>query len=200
MSKLREIEETMMRHDDPVVSVPELADEMDRSTTHIRDQLRLLEREGVVHSKDVGARAVAWWHEERVCPPRLPAEEHPDQSDFESIEAPEEAHSADIEMPSPDEITASLQRQYETIESVAEGWEEDRRADRKRAAQAAVKYIREHDGASAKELQENVEPEHPVDGQNARTWYRRNVKPVLSEIDAAQYSNATKEWTVETDE
>ena len=67
MSELQEIEDKMLRHKDPVVTVPELAELIGKSDTAVRDNLKLLERAGAVHSKQVGARAVAWWHDDRVA-------------------------------------------------------------------------------------------------------------------------------------
>lgn len=186
----------MIRADDPVVTVPEIADEMDRSDTHVRNQLLLLEREGAVESKEVGARAVAWWHSERVSPPRLPPEDHPDQSGLSDVDPTDAAQSAERDGrdsdPAQDSIAAA-------VDDVASDWDDDDRLEERRAAAiAALRFIRREGAATAKELREHVEPEHPVDGQNPRTWYRKTIRPVLNE--AATYSQATQEWTVSVDE
>lgn len=87
MANLDDVADAMLRHESPVVTAGDLADDLDVTSRHVLDLLRLLERAGEVESKDVGARAVAWWHEERVCGPRLPPEDHPAQSDLRDHEA-----------------------------------------------------------------------------------------------------------------
>lgn len=181
----------MIRHADPVVSVPELADELGRSTTHIRDQLRLLEREGVVTSKDVGARAVAWWHEERVAPPRLPPEEHPDQSDLETVEAREEAHSADLS--------------EHPLDSVDFPQSKDR-MDCVQAVQAARDFLRSDGPATMREIVTTVGGEHPIgydvpeeiDGRYRGAWWRNVVKPGLEALpDVQKPTGGASEWRVD---
>jgi len=82
----------------------------------------------------------------------------------------------------------------DVVEEVAdaEGWEgtEEKLAARKRAALAVLEYAREHGSVSKKEAKEEIEPEHPVDGQNSRTWYRKNIRPVLNE--AADYDQSER--------
>jgi len=45
----------------PIVTVPDLAERIDMSADGIRIRLKNLEAEGLVESKQVGARAVVWW-------------------------------------------------------------------------------------------------------------------------------------------
>jgi len=74
----------------------------------------------------------------------------------------------------------------------AEGWEDtpERLDARKRAALAVLEYAREHGSVSKAEAKEEIEPEHPVDGQNSRTWYRKNIRPVLNE--SAEYDQSER--------
>lgn len=46
---------------DPVVTAPELAEQIDYSVDGMRNRLRELEDDGLVKSRGVGARAVIWW-------------------------------------------------------------------------------------------------------------------------------------------
>lgn len=80
------------------------------------------------------------------------------------------------------------------IDAVAEEWEDtdERLEARKAAARAVLDYAREHGGVSQQEAKEEVFPEHPVEGQNARTWYRKNIRPVLNE--AAEYDQSERAY------
>lgn len=82
----------------------------------------------------------------------------------------------------------------EVVEEVAdaEGWEgtDEHLAARKAAARAVLEYAREHGSVSKAEATEEVEPEYPVEGQNARTWYRKTIRPVLNE--AAEYDQSER--------
>lgn len=87
----------------------------------------------------------------------------------------------------------------EVVERVAEddGWEdsEERLEARKRAAVAVLRYAREHGTVSKSEAKEEVYPEHPVEGQTERTWYRKNIRPVLNE--AAEYDSSERGYRLD---
>ena len=88
------VEKALLHLSIPVASASDVAEEVeDRSDVlddvgdprrEVLGDLRLLERSGDVHSRKVGARARAWWHDDRVvpAPPEHPAD-HPDQSALE---------------------------------------------------------------------------------------------------------------------
>ena len=78
------------------------------------------------------------------------------------------------------------------VDRVADGWDNtDARIDaRKEAALAVLEYARENGSVSKTEAKEEVEPAYPVEGQNARTWYRKNIRPVLNE--AAEYDQSER--------
>lgn len=82
----------------------------------------------------------------------------------------------------------------DVVDSVASGWEDnpDRIEARKDAARAVLEYAREHGSVSQKEAKEQVEPNHPVEGQTPDTWYRKNIRPVLNE--AAEYSQSKRKY------
>lgn len=48
-------------HPDPVVTAPELAENLDYSTDGIRKRLYDLFEDGYVMKRDVGSRATVWW-------------------------------------------------------------------------------------------------------------------------------------------
>lgn len=75
----------------------------------------------------------------------------------------------------------------------AENWADDHRLDdRKAAARAVLDYAREHGTVSQQEAKEQVYPEHSVEGQDPRTWYRKTIRPVLNE--AAEYDNSARAY------
>jgi DNA-binding Lrp family transcriptional regulator len=83
------------------------------------------------------------------------------------------------------------------VESAAEGWDDtgERLTARKAAARAVLEYAREHGTVSKDEATEEVYPENPVANQDARTWYRKNVRPVLNE--AGEYDNSARAYQLE---
>lgn len=140
---------------------------------------------------------------DRVCgtpatttqPPRdgresveTPPKPKPDELDDDGDEPPEP--------PASDDEHADLS---DVVEAVADGWEDrpERLAARKQAALAVLEYAREHGSVSKAEATEKIEPEYPVEGQNARTWYRKNIRPVLDE--AAQYDRTERKYRITLD-
>jgi len=136
---------------------------------------------------------------DRVCgtpatttqPPRdgresveTPPKPKPDELDADGDETPETP-----ETPASDDEHDELS---DVVEAVADGWEDhpERLAARKQAALAVLEYAREHGSVSKAEAKEEIEPEHPVDGQNSRTWYRKNIRPVLNE--SAEYDQSER--------
>jgi len=53
--------EAMLLHADPVVSAPELADEVSVTQQAAHKKLQNLEQRDLVRSKQVGSAAVVWW-------------------------------------------------------------------------------------------------------------------------------------------
>ena len=100
--------------------------------------------------------------------------------------------------PEPEETSAGGRLTDEAIrdavESAADTWDDDadRVEARKDAARATLEYLREHGGISKQEAKENVEPDHSVDGQNARTWYRKNARPAINAV--AEYDNSERKY------
>lgn len=194
------VERAIRESGDPVVTAGGLADDLDCSSRHALDLLRLLERTGDVRSKKVGARAVAWWHVDRVRdPPRSherTTKERPTNSERTTRDQPAHDEGTDEEPLEGEgiETTGAIEQ---AIEQAAEQWDDtpERIEQRKQAARAALAAIREQP-MSKSDVLEEVQQRYPVDGQSKRTWWRRN----LSECDPsplkqlAEYSNATKKW------
>lgn len=85
------------------------------------------------------------------------------------------------------------------IEDIAEGWDDDDRlANRKQAAAEVLQHANETGepvGKSSK-IVEEVREKYPVVGQNEETYWRKNIRDVLSEV--GDYSRGSHKYTVET--
>lgn len=162
----------------------EVASEVDMTRQGVDQRLRRLRDDGRVSSKKIGASLV--WFAPVV-------QESTTGGEQESAEgsAPPEEHTPQetTDDPTDDALGAIVER-------VGESWEDspDRLAARKRAALAVLQYARDQGGVSKQEAKEEIYAENPVDGQNARTWYRKNIRPVLNE--AAEYDRGTKEYQI----
>lgn len=119
-----------------------------------------------------------------------PSTSQPPAADERRDTAPHDAESGSGETPPP--IS-------DVVDAVAAGWDDspDRLEARKAAARAVLEYAREHGSVTKQEAKEHVEPEHPVEAQNPRTWYRKNIRPVLNE--AAEYNQSKRAYEL-TDE
>lgn len=73
----------------------------------------------------------------------------------------------------------------DAIEAVADSWEDapDRLQARKNAAATILQHALDTGDAVGKssDIVEQVREQHPVEGQNAETYYRKNIRPVLKE-------------------
>lgn len=171
-----------------MVSVPELAERIGRSDTHVRQQLEQLEYLGQVERKDVGARATAWWHVDRVTGP---VDEEAAHAGSEGAERRQETGDTDPgreAVADPDQPAGLADLDFPA------GRDYQQCAD---AVYAARDYIEAHDGAKMSELVREVMPEHPVgydaeadvariedpDERNRSTWWRKVVRPGLEALD-----------------
>lgn len=92
-----------------------------------------------------------------------------------------------------DDLTAAVER-------VADDWEgtSEKLEARRQAAQAVLEYVRENGTVSQKEAKQEVYPENPVPNQNEKTWYEKNIRPVLNEV--AKYDNSERAYVLELEE
>jgi len=197
MSELREIEDEMRQHPDPVVSVPELEDRLGYSDTKIRDDLKLLEREGVVHSKQVGARATAWWHEDRVCRPHVAPEDHPDQRDLESsADRHEAADSAAAETAS-----VTVEDAVDQLDLPGQG---EKQKQRREAMKALLRHLRDGGDTKGSELQTLIFEHHETGYQSADSWWGNCAHPALKDlgergfVELTDRHNGVWSWTGES--
>lgn len=96
--------------------------------------------------------------------------------------------------PEHDETRALVER---VVDDVAASWDDDHRLeDRKAAATAALTHAvesGEHVGQS--DAIERFHGEHPVDGQNAETWWKQNGRKVLTAVGT--YSRGKRGYSVD---
>jgi len=120
------------------------------------------------------------------------ADPHRPQEPRETVDTTPEPEPDQSPTDTPATSRAGEDALADVVDSVASGWDDnpDRIEARKDAARAVLEYAREHGSVSKKEAKEQVEPNHPVEGQNPRTWYRKNIRPVLNE--AAEYDQSKR--------
>jgi hypothetical protein len=174
--ELDDVADHLLKAEDPVVAAREVGEALECSRRHALDLLRLLNREGTVASKEIGASAVAWWHEERVTPPQVPPEDHPEQSSLSGA-ADSPARERPVETAeNPPEINAALR----VAEIPGEG---DRLHQRRDALAVAVGFIRDQSEASAGEIREHVYAEEPAGYASARSMWKNFLQPALGDLD-----------------
>jgi len=168
------IEHAVATHPDPVVTVRDILDVLDveASDTHVRHKMEVLAAAGTLNRKDVGARAVSWWHTDRVSGPRDDPAEHPDQTDLsdqDQFEAPRDATGGpdtDVEL-------------VATIDLPGEG----QKAISRQQALLAVLNLLDHQGEMrAGEIRDTVYPDEPAAYEHAHSWWKNCVSPALSEL------------------
>lgn len=172
---LADVADALLEHSDPVVTAPELADELGCSRRHMSDRLDLLEMEGPVESKKVGGRARVWWHEERVTPPRVPPEDHPAQSDLrDHDDAPAPAERDVGREASAGPVAGAggslgtLEADINDIDLPGNG---DLLEDRRDAVRATVDLLRDRGTAEKQDFLTEVRPDHPAGFDSERGWW-----------------------------
>lgn len=188
------------------VTATDVVDELGIARRTAHNKLNALVERGTLDTRKIGARGRVWWIPEREDVDTFDAEDlrgdatttladesgdtgaradAVDDATDGPADPPADAHGADA--------TAEKDA-LDAVDRVAESWEgtDDQLEARKAAARAVLDYAREHGTVSKQEAKENIRPEYPVEGQNARTWYRKTIRPVLNE--AAEYDQSTRAY------
>ena len=166
----------------------EVAGELELSRQAVDYRLHRLRDEGRVNSKKIGASLV-WFTPEQPAtnPPEEPGDGPEDAVDRTATSA---GGGTDT--------IGSRDTLGDVVEAIAEGWDDDERLEaRKSAARAVLDHAREHGEVSQKEAKEEIYPEYPVEGQSPRTWYRKNIRPVLNK--AAEYDESERAYQLVAD-
>lgn len=81
----------------------------------------------------------------------------------------------------------------------AENWADnpERLEARKKAAQAALDLLQERGAVDKSTFVDVLFEDYSVAGQNERTWYRKNIRPVLNE--AAEYDPSKRAYRLAND-
>jgi hypothetical protein len=170
-----------------------------RRTAH--NKLNALVERGVLETRKVGARGRVWWIPDRQASDGETARETAETPSTVSGDRTDTASDDRDRQPpeTPTEDGQDADADGDIVDAVAKGWDDtgDRLDARKEAARAVLAYAREHGAVSKQEAKEEVRPEHPVEGQNARTWYRKNVRPVLNEV--AEYDKSARAYRLVED-
>lgn len=161
------LDEKLLNRSDPVFSVPELARELEASDTKIRQVLEALEVAGRVERKDVGARATAWWHVERVRPP-VGTSEEPDPSPAEPQADTQDGTDAPV----------SVERAMQIIDLPGSGEKLERRRD---AFRALLEKLRSADGPT-NELYGPTFENFDTGYQSVESWRTNAAGPELSRL------------------
>jgi len=131
------------------------------------------------------------------------AESGQERGESASLTPADPADGSDADPTSTADTAGERRSLADVVDAVAaaEGWVEndtdDRLAARKAAARAVLDYAAEHGAVSKTDAVEHVRPEHPVEGQDARTWYRKTIRPVLNE--AAEYDQSARAYQLVAD-
>jgi hypothetical protein len=176
---LEELENMMLEHPDPVVSAGDLADDVEETRRHVLDQLRLLERTDAVESKEIGARAVAWWHTDRVAPRRVPPEEHPEQSALDDVDADDrrdDPGGVDAGEHVPEDV---VDQNVNALDLPGSGERLKRRRD---AVRACYEFLRREGSASKSDFVADVYPEHTAGYDSPGGWWNAVGKQGLRDL------------------
>jgi len=176
MADLDDVADHLLRSQDPVTTAREVSEALECSRRHALDLLRLLNREGSVASKEIGASAVAWWHVQRVTPPQLPPEDHPDQSSLSGAADPDARQRPLETAENPPDINAAIR----AAEIPGSG---DRLDQRRDALAVAIEFLRDRGEASAAEIREHVHAEEPAGYDSPRSMWKNYLQPALRDLD-----------------
>ena len=132
--------------------------------------------------------------QEAAVTPEEPAEEEPGRGAGEDrFEEPNDADVAaddfhvpggegDVELPELDEIGDDV---WSVVNEISSGWDDDDRLEtRRKAAATALQYALTHDDyfGMSSDAVEAIREKYPVPGQKPETWWKQNVRVVLSEV------------------
>jgi len=195
------------RVDGPVITSSDVADALECTTEAARQKLTRLYDQGRVDKRKTG-RTTVWWRADDVDGPQ-DADGHggarDGQQHAESAPEPSTGPTANTDAGDGQDAGSADATALEDV-----GFPGGRDRDECVAAvHAACDYLREHGGASMRELVVDVMPEHPVgydaekdvarindrDARNRSTWWRKVVRPGLEALDDVEKPpQGASEW------
>lgn len=131
-------------------------------------------------------------------PPKATVEEEPRGGEPAAVLSEsgiEEPLAADSDLPPESEISNDV---WSIVNKVSASWDDEpeRLEMRRKAAATALQYAVTHDvylGKSS-DVVGDIREKYPVEGQNAETWWRKNVRDVLKAVGT--YSNGNHGYAV----
>lgn len=223
MTELETIESIVRQADDPVVTVPEVTEHVDRSKPHVRSKMETLEYEGVLERKDVGAHATAWWHVDRVNGPPAPSDAEGDaQADDEPASSQDVPlipmrdgqtvtavprgsglAGVDADLPDVDVTPLTVDEAMDVVD--VPGWGDETEA-RATALRATLERLRDAGEASRDQLVDPIiaSDEFDTHYHSGEGWWTHCVAPALralrdeyGAVDLDRKPPATWVWTGE---
>jgi hypothetical protein len=167
MVEIHEVERALLRARPAVVTAPQIADELDCSSEHVRQHLSALEAVEKAESLSAGARAKVYWHPSRTTPPEQPPEDHPDQARLDHDPSGGVEERGDQEASSDDQDDGQ-DDPVATLDLPGSGETLERRRD---AVRACLQYLRREGSATKKEFIDNVFSENPAGYQSSGGWW-----------------------------
>nr|WP_032073162.1 HTH domain-containing protein [Halorubrum sp. T3]AGI12349.1 hypothetical protein [Halorubrum sp. T3] len=179
-------------HDDPVVTAPELADELPVTSRTVSNRLRELAAGGDVERKDVGGRAVVYWLPGTRKPRRNAKDRErrlaADQADLEEAAGEggrsEDIAASDLEAePEPDRSDRMGEDDVdEVIDDLDLPGRGERVEQRREAVRACVRYLREHGEAQRSAFVDEVYADRPAGFGSSGGWWNAIGKQGLAEV------------------
>lgn len=180
----------------PVVTSADVADALDVTRETARRKLNALVDDDTLAKRKTAGRVVYW----RTAD----AESGRERAETTSAGAGDDTSPADVpgreraQTPTDD----AARDESDAVDGVLEGWRPGRspgekREQRQAAGRAALDYLRAQGVATAAEFRQDIEPEHPVNGQSPETWWRKTALPVLKRAQDAgvvTFTEGSKEW------
>jgi predicted ArsR family transcriptional regulator len=184
------------------ITAGDVVDELGIARRTAHNKLGNLVERGTLKTRKIGARGRVYW---RPIPADTadtqPATNRRESGETESKEQADESDVAsETSLTTPENAdTAADDDLADAVDRVAAGWEDtDARIEaRKEAALAVLEYAREHGSVSKRKAKEQIEPDYSVSDQKPRTWYRKNVRPVLNEV--AEYDQSERGYRLTVD-
>jgi hypothetical protein len=180
----------------PVITSSDVADALDCTTEAARQKLTRLYDQGRVDKRKTG-RTVVYWR----------TDDTDDESDREAVETTpgeraDRSPARDADAQAGGQTAPGDTARDDAPEDLLDGWRPGRSPGEKReqqqaAGRAVLEYLRDRGVAQAVEFKQDVEPDHPVDGQSPDTWWKNTARPALNQArdpGPVTFKDGEKEW------
>ena len=179
----------------PVVTTSDVASALDVSTETARQRLGELVMDGYLDTRKTGRTQVYWIKDRDPDPSDAFAADVEEEPRDEVVDDQRAQNDRDDAPEVPNEISDDV---WSVVDEVSDSWDDDQRKKNRRMAGAAALHYALNDGSVGKssEIVDAIREQYPVDRQDRETYYRKNIRAVLSEV--GDYSRATGSYSVES--